>query len=134
MIKTAVLTVSLICGFMLATPLFAQALDILGPSAQCGTNPDTNSSAICTDDKTESAKSANDNPIADKLRNIANLIAIVAGAAAILVILIAGLQYATSDGDTNKINSAKTTVIYALVGIVVIALAAAIIDFMVSRL
>jgi hypothetical protein len=134
MIKVIVLTLSIICGTMMTSLSLVHATDILGPSAQCGTNSDTSSSAICTDDKTESAAGANDNPIADRLRNIANLIAIVAGAAAILLILVGGIQYVTSNGDTNKTASAKNTVIYSLVGLVVVALAAAIIDFVVSKL
>jgi len=134
MMRIIVLALSIVCGLLVTQPSFAHAFDVLGPSAQCSPTSDTSSSAICTDNKTENGQKPNDDPIADRLRSIANIIAIVAGAAAILLILVAGIEYATSDGDTNKINSAKTTIIYALIGVIVVSLAAAIIEFMVSRL
>lgn len=54
---------------------------------------------------------------------IVQILSIIGGIVAVIMILISGFKYITSNGDSNKIASAKTTLIYALVGIAVIALA-----------
>lgn len=133
MIKRALAILLLSCC-LVVNPLSVQAADILGPSAQCNTaNSGTGSSAICTDDATAKGNPSDD-PVVDKLENIATIVAIVAGAAAVILLLVGSIQYITSGGDTNKVTNAKNTVIYALVGLVVIALAASIIEFVVNQL
>lgn len=64
----------------------------------------------------------------------AELIAIVAGIAAVITIIIAGIMFITASGDANKISTAKKTVIYAVVGLLVIVLARAIVIFVVGNL
>ena len=127
MIKRILPLLLLLSCFLLVTPMSAQAKDILGPPAQCGT-PGLSSSAVCTEHNTTS------NPIIGTLKNIAIIVAYVAGAAAILLLLVGSFQFITSGGDSNKVSSAKNTIIYALVGLVVVALAAVIIEFVVSKL
>jgi hypothetical protein len=134
MIKRLLASLLLVCCCLLATPLSAQAKDILGSSAQCNNaSSGTGNSAICTDDATAQSN-PNDNPVIDKLQDIATIVEIVAGAAAVILLLIGSIQYITSGGDPNKVSSAKNTIIYALVGVVVIVLAAAIIEFVVNKL
>jgi hypothetical protein len=59
----------------------------------------------------------------DLLKNIVDILSMVVGAAAVIMIIIAGLKYVTSGGDSGSVSSAKSTLIYALVGIAVAALA-----------
>lgn len=51
-----------------------------------------------------------------------NLFSVIVGVAAVIMIIVAGMKYTLSGGDTTKTNSAKSTIIYALVGIAVVAL------------
>lgn len=67
------------------------------------------------------------------IRKITGLVAIVAGIAAIIMIIVGGIGYITSSGDSSKAASARNTIIYAAVGLVVIGLAQAIISFIVSK-
>lgn len=62
------------------------------------------------------------------------VIALAVGVAAVFVIIIAGFKYVTSAGDSNSINSAKNTILYAVVGLVVAVLAQAIVLFVLKRL
>jgi hypothetical protein len=134
MIKRALAVLLLICFCTIVNPLSAQAKDILGSASQCSsTTAGTGNSAVCTDSKTANGN-PNDNPVIDKLQAIATIVAIIAGAAAVLLLLVGSLQYITSNGDSNKAASAKNTIVYALVGIAVIALAATIIEFVVNKL
>jgi hypothetical protein len=48
------------------------------------------------------------------------------------MIIIAGFKYITSGGDTNKVASAKSTLTYAIIGIVVVALAQLIVHFVIK--
>jgi hypothetical protein len=62
------------------------------------------------------------------------LISYLAGVCSILLILVSAFLYVTADGDSSKIQSARTTLIYALVGLVVIGVAQGIIIFVLNNL
>lgn len=53
------------------------------------------------------------------LKVILNIVFGVAGAIALLIIVISGLRYATSDGDPQRMSVAKNGVIYAVIGLAV---------------
>jgi hypothetical protein len=68
------------------------------------------------------------------LTKVANLLALVIGIAAVIVIIIAGIRFITSGGDATKVATAKSTILYAIVGLAVAALARAIVIFVLNRL
>jgi hypothetical protein len=67
------------------------------------------------------------------LGRVADLLTVVVGIAAVIVIIISGFRYALSNGDANAITAAKNSIIYALVGVVVTILARQIIVFVLSK-
>lgn len=92
---------------------------------------DNSSATVCTDSK------ANTNPLYGPkgiITKIANIIAMIVGIAAVIVIIIAGIQYMVSTGDPTKVNNAKNAIIYAIVGLVVAVLARTLVVFFVSKL
>ena len=72
-------------------------------------------------------------PVSNTLRNVINLLSIIAGVVTVIMIIIAGFKYVTSGGDSSKIGSAKTTLTYAIVGIVIVALSQAIVQFVLQK-
>ncbi|HXR49535.1 MAG TPA: TrbC/VirB2 family protein [Verrucomicrobiae bacterium] len=60
---------------------------------------------------------------------IVDILSIVVGVIAIIVIIYSGLKYITSGGDANKVGSAKNTLIYALIGLAIAALAQFLVHF-----
>lgn len=58
-----------------------------------------------------------------------NIILWVVGVAAVIVIVVAGLKYVTSSGNPSAISSAKTTILYAVIGLVIAITAYAIVNF-----
>ena len=64
---------------------------------------------------------------------VINIFSIVVGIAAVIMIIIGGLKYITSSGDSNNITGAKNTILYAIIGLVVVALAQIIVQFVLSR-
>jgi len=63
---------------------------------------------------------------------VVDVLTIVVGALAIIMIILSGYKYITSAGDAGKVASAKSTLIYALVGIAVVVLAHVIVTFTAS--
>jgi hypothetical protein len=88
------------------------------------------SSAVCTDESKQT-NIYGDNSI---FSDITNIVVWVAGAAAVLILILGGIRYVTSGGDANKVSSAKNTIIAALLGIVVIVLARSLINYVVNKL
>jgi hypothetical protein len=127
MIKTIILSIALpLLGLVIMlTPASALAWNPFG-GVDCG---EAGNSAVCDRQKSGNPLAGPDGLII----KIANVVAIVAGIAAVIMIIYGGLKYVTSNGDSNSISSAKHTIIYALVGLVVIALAKIIITFVISR-
>ncbi len=56
------------------------------------------------------------------IQNIVNFLVMFAGAIAIFFIIFSGYKFVMSEGDAEKIASARKTLIYALVGLLVVAL------------
>jgi len=102
-----------------------------GPFSSVCSQTGASSSVVCTDSKNTSNPISGNNGV---LVKITDIIAFVAGAAAVILIIIGGLRYITSAGDPEKAKSARSTVINALIGLVVIALAASLITYVVEKL
>ena len=64
---------------------------------------------------------------------IINILSIIVGVISVIMIIIGGLRYVTSGGDSNNVSSAKNTIIYALVGLVIVALAQVIVKFVITK-
>ena len=71
----------------------------------------------------------------DKLiESIINIFSIIVGIVAVIMIIIGGFKFITSAGDSGRITSARQTIIYALIGLVIVALAQIIVRFILTRI
>jgi Type IV secretion system pilin len=61
------------------------------------------------------------------------ILTLIAGIAAVIMIIVAGLKFITSGGDASAVSSAKNSLVYALVGVVVVALAQFIVHFVLGK-
>lgn len=68
------------------------------------------------------------------VKSVINILSVVVGVIAVIMVIIGGLKYVTSNGDSNQISSAKNTIIYALIGLVVVAIAQAVVRFVLNKL
>jgi energy-converting hydrogenase Eha subunit B len=114
----------------LATPVTGYAVDI----GKCvGQGVDING-AIGSD-----CSSTSDDPggaktdITDIITTVVNIFSIIVGFLAVIMIIWGGLRYITSGGDSGKITTAKNTIIYALIGLVIVALAQFIVRFVLAK-
>lgn len=62
-----------------------------------------------------------------------NILSIVVGVAAVIMIIIGGFKYVTSGGDSNNVSSAKSTIMYAVIGLVIVAMAQFIVRYVVNE-
>lgn len=67
------------------------------------------------------------------LRTSINLLSIVVGVIAIIAIIIGGLKFIMSQGDSAGVSSAKNTIIYAIIGLIIVAMAQFIVRFVLNR-
>ena len=67
------------------------------------------------------------------IETVLNILSIFVGIAAVIMIIIAGFRYITSNGDSGAITSSRNTIIYAIVGIIVVALSQTIVRFVINR-
>lgn len=62
-------------------------------------------------------------------RTITNVLLFLIGAIAVIMLIIGGIRYTISGGDSTAVTSAKNTILYAVIGIIVALLAFAIVNF-----
>jgi len=58
----------------------------------------------------------------------------VIGIIAVVMLILGGIRYTTSQGDAEAIKSAKNTILYAIIGIVVAFAAFALVNYIVTQL
>lgn len=66
--------------------------------------------------------------------SVVNVLLFVIGAVAVIMIIIGGIRYVTSNGDQTHVKAAKDTIMYSIIGLVVAILAYAIVQFIVSNI
>lgn len=63
---------------------------------------------------------------------ITNVMLFIVGAISVIMIIVGGLRYVISGGESSKITAAKNTILYAIVGIIVSILAFAAVNFVIG--
>ncbi len=104
-----------------ATPAYAAAKDEI-----CNGVGATSGGAGCT-------PAAGQPTVNTLIKTIVNVLSWVVGVLSVIMIVFAGFQYVNSGGDSGKISSAKNTLIYAIVGIVIVASSQAIVQFVLGK-
>ena len=66
--------------------------------------------------------------------NLMDVLIWIIGVAAVIMIIVGGVKYITSGGDANKLTSAKNTILYSVVGLVVALFAYAIVTWLIGGL
>ena len=68
------------------------------------------------------------------VKKFVNIFLFAVGALSVIMLIWGGIRYTTSAGDSNKVQAAKNTVLYAIVGLVVAILAYAIVNMVISKI
>lgn len=78
------------------------------------------------------AVSGDTSDIDNVITTVVEVLSVIVGVLAVIMIIISGFKYVTSGGDAQKVASAKSTLIYAIIGIVIVVLAQVIVRFVLS--
>lgn len=70
----------------------------------------------------------------NQLQDILRIVFAVLAALAVLFIVIAGFRFVTSQGNPQEVSKARSTIVYALVGLIVALLAEALVTFVLEAL
>ena len=68
------------------------------------------------------------------ISSITNTLLYVVGALAVIMIIVGGIRYATSGGNSSAVTAAKNTILYAVVGLIVAFLAFAAVNFILAAI
>lgn len=63
---------------------------------------------------------------------ITNVLLFIIGAISVIMLIIGGIRYVISGGDSSAVAAAKNTILYAVIGIVVALLAYALVNFVIG--
>ena len=80
-----------------------------------------------------SGTSSTPNSLSSVLTTVTNIRLFLMGAISVIMIIVGGIRYATSQGDQTQMQSAKNTILYAVIGVVVSIAAYAIVSFVVTQ-
>lgn len=124
-------------GLLLVPALTLGLSFALAPAASAACDTST----IASDPLAGGAGCAQGTKTADNLfgtggifQTIVNVLLFLIGAIAVIMLIIGGVRYVISGGDQAQVTSAKNTILYAIVGIVVAFLAYAAVNFVMTQL
>jgi hypothetical protein len=132
-IQTIVVSLSLLIGLLVPSlavaPMRVAALASQGDACKglhqlggtsCSSDPGSNSPG--------------QNQIASVAKVVVNIISFIAGIAVVILIVVSGIRFAVSGGDSQAAAGARNMLVYAIIGLVIIALTQAIVHFVLDAL
>lgn len=118
-----ILLTALASLLMLLTATFAStnhssAIDLFN---NCGSNSSNGTPAVCTD--ANSGQTTKTNPILGAIRTVIEILSIIIGVASVIVIIVSGLRMSLANGASDSIASARSSLLYSLIGLAIASLA-----------
>ncbi len=74
-----------------------------------------------------------DTKVNSLITNVINIFSLAVGIISVIMIIIGGLKYITSGGDSGNVTGAKNTILYAVVGLIIVALAQVIVRYVLDK-
>ncbi len=122
------------CFLLLVYSSLTQAQGInIAQSLCAGANlnyNDINNSGACGSGQVEASTVQLNNLVT----SIISLLSWAIGVVAVFMIIVGGFKYITSGGDSAGVTAAKNTILYAIIGLVIVALSQLIVRFILGRL
>ena len=128
MIMTGIATLGLGVG-VLATPVYADDAPAAQGSVTC-----PEGSLKGTANTLAECNLTGENDLMETILQIIQVVIGVLGIVTVAIIILGGIQYVTSVGDSQKVKKAKDTILYGVIGLVIAILAFAIVNFVASSL
>ncbi|HYH75069.1 MAG TPA: pilin [Candidatus Saccharimonadales bacterium] len=120
----AALALAILPAVALTAPAFAATG--VEDNLKCGSN-------LQLGDNCSTAVEGGTQGIEDIVTTVINIFSVIVGIVSVIMIIYGGFRYVTSGGDSGNVSSAKNTIIYAVIGLVVVALAQFIVQFVLDK-
>ncbi len=92
------------------------------------------SAVDCITSGSKNAGGSSEADIGSIIKSIVDILLFIIAAVAVIMIIIGGIRYTTSQGDQGAVASAKNTIMYAVIGLAVAIFAYAIVAFVIDQL
>lgn len=125
---TIMASLGLLIPVAVPTIAFAAENDATSQGLCQGANLQFGTSSNCENDTGSAEGTVN-----KIITNVINIFSIVVGVVAVIMIIVGGLKYITSGGDSGNVTGAKNTILYAIIGLVIVALAQVIVRFVLAK-
>lgn len=129
--KSLIRTLCLSLLLLLPTLSYGTALAAVDIIPGCTSGQIPSNSAACTDVKNVS--SGTSDPVVSFIKVAITIISYITGVAAVALIVVSGIKFMTSSGNPEKVSSAKGTLIYALIGILITVIGQTIVAFVLDK-
>jgi hypothetical protein len=119
-----IILASILFGMLTFSPVLVSALDC--------SNPQTAQDQIKCGAGTAAGNTGNNNApktLQDTIASVINILSAAAGIIAVIMIIVGGLRYVTSAGNPEGAKNARNTILYAVIGLGVVALAQIVVHF-----
>ena len=120
----AVLALAVVPALAFTVPAHA-AESPIQKSLKCGSNLVTDDSDCSTDQGTTNVNSL--------IKQAINFFSAIVGIVSVVMIIYGGFKYVTSGGDSGNVTGAKNTIIYAVIGLIIVAMAQFIVQFVLDK-
>lgn len=126
--KTAAILVSLASLLLMPAAALADDSQLFSACDPSVSNSKAANSAICKDQGTAT------DPAVHIIHVAADIIALIAGLAAVLIIIASGIAMITSGGNSESVGNARKRILGAIIGLAIIAFAWVIVTFLTDKL
>ena len=120
--KRFILLLALVLGIVAVPTAPVGAINVIKDKTVCTSG--TRDSSVCA---------AKDDSIDPLVSTIVNVLLFAIGIVSVIMIIVGGLRYVTSNGDSARITAAKNTILYSIIVLVVALLASVIVNFVVAQ-
>ena len=132
-IKTYALSIITVLTFMAPAlvPAIASASATCSPTGSAvnsGANLGSKTTTTCG-----ASAGVSNSAISKDAKNLVTLFSVIVGAVSVIMIIYGGFRYITSGGDSGRVGNAKNTLIYAIIGLIIVALAQLIVHFVLNQ-
>jgi len=134
--KLKIMLLSLSTMFAFVVPVLTTA----GVAAQTSINQSQINSNICngtqgvtTNGAVQCDEATQGNSFNKYATIVINILSIIVGFVAVVMIIVGGFRYITSGGSSERVSGAKNTILYGIIGLVIVALAQIVVQFVLSK-
>jgi cytochrome bd-type quinol oxidase subunit 2 len=98
----------------------------------CGTKDNSSQSQILGgigETTNTNATDCSGSQVQSTVKTVINIMSYFVGVVSVIMVVVGGFQFITSSGDSGKVATARNTIVYALIGLFIVALAQVIVHF-----